>query len=152
MGQAGFTFVESVVVFVLVGIVLTVSVPSYRRYASDQRTLAAARTLASDLRVAQQEAVTRRADITVTFSSAEAACAGQPAYAAAQGVAVFKQYCFPADVDWAGLPGALTWEPTGIPQGIPGGLTLTVRSVLSLKTYNVQVAEQTGAITDDTRP
>jgi type II secretory pathway pseudopilin PulG len=150
-GQGGITFVETVVVFVLVGIVLAISVPSYRQYSSNQQALNTARTLASDLRAAQQEAVTRRGDITVTFSSAEGACGGAAAYAISQGGTLIKRSCVPAEVEWAAVPATLIWEPTGIPQGIPGGVTLTVRSVLTLKAHNVWVAEQTGAITDDTR-
>ena len=78
--QAGVSYLETVLVFVLVSIVLGIGLPSYRNYTSNQRALVAARTLASDLRVAQQEAVTRRADITVSFSAADAACANAPSY------------------------------------------------------------------------
>lgn len=150
-GQAGMSYLETVLVFVLVGVVLAISFSSfrsYRHYSSTQRALQGARTLASDLRVAQQEAVTRRADLTVNFSSADAACSGWPSYQIANGGATLKRYCFPEDVEWATLPATLTWDPTGI---TAAGATLTVRSTLSAQTYNVWVAAQTGAITDDTR-
>ena len=146
--EAGFSYLETVVVFVLVGIVLTIGLPSYRRYTSNQRALIAARTLASDLRVAQQEAVTRRADVTVSFVAADADCGSGPSYAVAEGATTLKHYCLPQDVTWASSPSPLAWDPTGTPGA---GATLTVRSGLTGRTHNVWVAAQTGAITDDTR-
>jgi len=134
-------------VLVLVGAVLSISVPSYRNYTTNQRALSTARTLASDLRVAQQEAVTRRADISVTFAGADPNCGSRASYTLGQGGVVFKRNCFPIYVEWATLPATLTWDPTGI---AAAGGTLTIRSTLTLKAYNVCVAAQTGAITDDT--
>ncbi len=126
--QVGFTLLETIIVFVLVGLVLAASVPAYRSYASSQRALTAARTLTSDLRVAQQEAVTRRA--------------------VSEGATTIKHVCLPRDVVWFPLPLALTWSPTGVTDT---AATLNVRSVVSGKRHSVQVAAQTGSITDDTR-
>ncbi|MDR7533717.1 MAG: hypothetical protein QN183_03900 [Armatimonadota bacterium] len=147
-GQRGVSYLETVLVLALAGVVLGLSLPSYRNYQSNQRALAVARTLASDLRVAQQEALTRRADVDVTFAASDPACVDRPSYTIAQAAAVIKRYCFPADVEWSSLPAALAWDPTGIPQA---GGTLRVRSSLTGKAYHICVAAQTGAITDDTR-
>ncbi len=146
--QVGFTLLETIIVFVLVGLVLAASVPAYRSYASSQRALTAARTLTSDLRVAQQEAVTRRADITVTFSNNALTCVSGASYEVSEGATTIKHVCLPRDVVWFPLPLALTWSPTGVTDT---AATLNVRSVVSGKRHSVQVAAQTGSITDDTR-
>jgi hypothetical protein len=100
------------------------------------------------MRVAQQEAVTRRADIIVTFSDANAECNNGPSYEIGDGSATLKRYCLPEDVRWVTLPASLSWDPTGI---TVAGATLSVQSAVTGRVYNVWVAAQTGAITDDTR-
>ncbi len=145
----GFSLIETTLVLAVIGILLVVGLRSYRGYASNERTLNAARTLASDLRVAQQEAVTRRAAIAVDFHSVDAACTNGPSYQVTEGTGLIKRACLPQDVTWARVPASLAWEPTG---SIATGATLSLRSVLTGKTYTVRVTPQTGAITDDTRP
>jgi len=148
----GFTLLETVMVLALVGILVVMVLPSYSNYASNQRALATARTLASDLRVARQEAVTRRATIAVTFAASDASCLPRTAaasYAVTHASSVIKRTCFPADVEWSPLPtGSLMFRSVGAPQA---GTTLTVRSTRTGKRHVVTVAAETGAVIDDTQ-
>lgn len=149
---AGFSLLEMVVVLAIAGFLLSVVLPTYSNYASNQRTLAAARTLASDLRAAQQEAVTRRAEITVTFSSADAACTSGGAHASytiTQGAAVIKRTCISSDVEWAPQPEApVTFQSTG---AAPVGATLTMRSARTSTRHTVTIQPGTGAVSDGMR-
>src|SRR5262249_2682908 len=72
--RTGFSLLETLIVLSILGIVFAVALPSYSRYASTQRARATAHVLASDLRVAQQEAMTRRSAINVTFLAADPLC------------------------------------------------------------------------------
>ncbi len=148
----GFTFLETVIVLALVGTVLALAVPSYLNRMSTERALSAARTLAADLHVAQQEAVTRRAAVITTFLRADAACpGGEPAasYVITSASSVIKRTCLPADVEWAPVPAArLAFQSLGIPDT---GMTIALRSMRSGRQYAVTVKPETGVITDDTR-
>ncbi len=135
----------------LLAIILAVVLPSYLHYASDQRALAVAHTLASDLRVAEREAVTRRAAVTVTFPLADVTCPGGSvaSYVLRQGGTVIKRACFPSDVSWSlSRAGATEFQPTGAPRA---GLTLAVQSVRTGKRFPVTVAAGTGVVTDSTQ-
>lgn len=147
---AGFSLLEMLVVLSLLGIILTIALPSYSHYASNQRALSVAHTLASDLQVAEQEAVTRRAAVTVRVSPADAACPGGPvaSYVLGQGDTVIKRACFPSDVTWAVPRSELVLQPTGVPRA---GLTLAVESIRTGKRFSVTAAAGTGTVTDDTR-
>ncbi len=147
--RAGFTLLETVVVVALVGVILVVTLPSYSSYASNQRTLAAAHTLAADLRTARQEAVTRRAPITVSFAGRDGACgAGSGgSYAMTHGGSVLKRVCFPDDVEWSPAPAApLVFESAGAPRI---GASLMVRSARTDERHWVTVAADSGAVTSD---
>ncbi len=150
--RPGFTLVETVVVLALVGIILVIALPSYSNYASNQRTLAAARTLASDLGVARQEAVTHRAPVTVRFAAHDSLCrlrASVASYTLSTASSVIKRTCFPEDVEWSPLPaGGLIFRSVGTPQA---GMTLTVRSTRTGERHAVTVAAETGAISGDDR-
>jgi prepilin-type N-terminal cleavage/methylation domain-containing protein len=148
--RAGFSLLEALVALSLVAIILVIVLPSYSHYTSDQHALAVAHTLASDLRVAEQEAVTRRAAVTVTFPLADVTCAGGSvaSYVLKQGATVIKRACFPADVSWSlSRAGATEFQPTGAPRA---GLTVAVQSIRTGKRFSVTVAGGTGVVTDDT--
>ncbi len=145
--RAGFSLLRALIPLSLLAIILAVAFPSYVHYASDQRALAMARTLASDLRVAEQVAMTRRAAVTVTFPLADVACPGGSAasYVLRQGATVIKRTCFPSDVAWwLSRAGATEFQPTGAPRG---GLTLAVQSIRTGKRFPVTVAAGTGVVT-----
>jgi len=149
--RAGFALLEAVIALSLLAIILTIVLPSYLHYASDQRALAVARTLASDLRVAEQEAVTRRAAVTVTFPLADVTCPGGSvaSYVLREGETVIKRACFPSDVAWSlSRAGRTEFQPTGAPRA---GLTLAVQSIRTGKRFAVTVAGGTGVVTDATQ-
>ncbi len=146
--RAGLALLEALIALSLLAITLTIVLPSYLHYASDQRALAVAHTLASDLRVAEQEAVTRRAAVTVTFPLADVTCPGGSvaSYVLRQGDTLIKRACFPSDVAWSlSRAGATEFQPTGAPRA---GLTLAVQSIRTGKRFAVTVAGGTGAVTD----
>jgi len=153
----GFTLIELVVVVALLGILLVLTLPSYTNYASNQRAVAAAQTLAADLRVARQEAVTRRATITATFVADDDACHQAPrtsrqsiaSYAILHGDTVIKRTCFPPDVVWSPFPPiSLAFQSVGSPRA---GAIITVRSALTGREHAVTVAAESGAVTDAPR-
>ncbi len=150
--EVGFTFLETVVVLALIGTVLAFAVPSYLNRISNERALGAAHTLAADLHAAQQEAVTRRASVIVTFSGADPACAGNgsaASYVIMSGSSVIKRTCLAADVEWAPVPAVgLAFQSLGIPDA---GMTIALRSLRSGQQYTVTVKVETGVIVDDTR-
>lgn len=148
--RTGFSLLETLLVLSVLGIALAIALPSYARYAGDQRARAAAHLLASDLRVAQQEALTRRSEVRVAFSSADPACGGHLAsYVLGEPPAVIKRVCLPADAAWGDGPAQpLVFEPTG---GATAGATLAVHSTRTGKRFTISVAAGTGAVTDAAR-
>lgn len=148
MKSSGFTVIELMVVMSIIGILLLVGVPNYFNYASDQRVVTTAQTLAADLRVAQREAVAQRTPITVSFSAADTSCAaGSPSYTALMGSTVLKRSCFPPDVRLASLSAArITFEALGMPQA---GMTMVVRSTRTSKAIKLSVLAETGAVVDE---
>jgi type IV fimbrial biogenesis protein FimT len=148
----GFTLLETVVVLAIISVSLVLAVPSYLNRASNERALNAARALASDLQVAQQEAVTRRMAVTVRFSAADAACpAGRAlaSYVIAAASAVIKRTCLPADVEWSPPPTTtLTFQPLGTPRA---GMTMTLQSARTGRPHTVAIGAGGAVMTDDTR-
>jgi type IV fimbrial biogenesis protein FimT len=154
--RSGFTLVELVVVLALLGLLIVLAVPAYISYISNQRLIAAAQTLVADLRMARQEAVTRRATVIVTFAVADAAClaARAPASASASytvhyGTTVIKRTCLPADLGWgADSPRAAAFQSVGT---AVAPATVTVRSQRTGREHAVTVAAESGAVTDAPR-
>ncbi len=146
----GFSLLETLIVLSVLGIVLAVALPSYTGYASTQRARAAAHVLASDLRVAQQEAMTRRGAITVAFLAADASCSGTPpSYVIGDPRAAIKRACLPTDVTWSPQPSRpIVFQPTGTSDT---AATLSVESRRSGRRFTVSVAERTGVVTEAER-
>lgn len=148
ISRQGVSFLETLMVVSLLGIVLAASLPSYPMFASNERMRAVAHSLASDLRIARQEAITRRAPVTVMFSRVDPACPGGPAgsYSIRQASTVIKKACFPSDVAWAAFSpvGPLVFEATGTPEA---GTELAVASTRTSMIYIVTVAAETGVVT-----
>jgi Tfp pilus assembly protein FimT len=125
--------------------------PSYSAHLSNQRAADAARMLMSDLRVAQQEAVTRRMPIVVSFSSAGERCGAGPsaAYVLAQDATIIKRTCLPADIDWDPAPtGRLVFKATG---GAQGAVHFEIRSTRTGRRHAVIVEPETGTVRSDVR-
>lgn len=143
-------------VLALLGLLIVLAVPSYLDYTSNQRLIAAAQTLAADLRMARQEAVTRRATVTVTFTAEDGACrparasvAAIASYAVLHGTTVIKRACLSADLGWApGSPRAAAFRSVGTALA---PATVAVRSRRTGREHAVTVAAESGAVTDAAR-
>jgi prepilin-type N-terminal cleavage/methylation domain-containing protein len=148
--RTGFSLVETLIVLSIIGIILVIAFPSYTRYAGDQRARAATHLLASDLRVAQQEAITRRVDVTVTFSSEDPACPGKAvaSYWFGHAATVIKRVCFPPDVVWTRPFPPLAFTPGG---GTGTSATLVVQSARTGAQFALSVTAGTGTVIDATR-
>lgn len=143
---------EVLVVLAIIALLLGLGLPSYLDYGNNQRVRIAARTLASDLQAARQEALKRRATVTVRFSSTDSSCEGNgrtASYAITHPAALIKRTCLQRSVVWVSLPqGQLVFQSTG---GVPAGMMLRLRSLRTGATYTVGVATETGVITHDAR-
>lgn len=144
-GRSGFTVLETVVVLALVGLLLVAALPSYSNFVSNQRLEAAGRLIASDLRVARQEAVTRRAPVAIGFAAADANCLPTSAsYTVFHGPVVLKRTCLPGNIEWAPVPAVrLVIQSVGIPQT---GMRLTVRSTRTGARRSVTISAESGAV------
>ena len=63
---SGFTLVEIIVVVVILGVIAAMVIPSLID-TGDMQVISAARTVASDLQYAQNEAITSQAPVTISF-------------------------------------------------------------------------------------
>lgn len=72
----GLTIIEMMVVVVVVGVLLTLAVPSMREFLARQRVAAITAELVTDLQFARSEAVARNRDVYVTFNNGQ--LAGSP--------------------------------------------------------------------------
>ncbi len=64
--QQGFTLIEVLIVIVIMGIMLTIAVPSFRSFTANQRVKTASFEFYAALSFARSEAIKRRASVTVT--------------------------------------------------------------------------------------
>lgn len=65
--QTGFTFIEMMIVVVVIGVMATLAVGQFDRFFRQQRLKAAGKDLLSDLRLARSYAVSRRAQYGIYF-------------------------------------------------------------------------------------
>ena len=68
----GFTLIELMIVLVVAGIVLTIGLPAFSNYRNDLRLRQARQQLLEDVRMARQDAVTRRAPVFIRFGTSSA--------------------------------------------------------------------------------
>ena len=143
----GFTVIELIVVLGILGALVLVGVPNVRDRASEQRLAAAARLLASDLRLARDRALALRAPVTVAFSTSDAACpAGADAYVVLRGATRVKRVCLPPDVRLEAAPSPrVTFDGLG---HAADGITIRLRSARTGRTVQLAVSAGTGAVTD----
>jgi prepilin-type N-terminal cleavage/methylation domain-containing protein len=150
--RSGFTLIETTVVLAILGLLLGWGLPSYLDYESNQQVRATVQSLASDLGAARQEAITRRTNVAVSFSSADPACltAGRTgSYTIGKDAALIKRTCLAQRVEWVSPPrGGVVFQSTG---GSPADITLRLRSTRTGLTYTVSIAAETGVITHDAR-
>lgn len=146
----GFSLLETLIVLSILGVMFAIALPSYTRYASTQRARASAHVLASDLRTAQQEAMTRRNAISVAFFAADSSCSGSPpSYVLGDPRAAIKRACLPPDVTWDPVPSRpVVFHPTGASES---GAVVSVESTRSGRRFTVSVAERTGVVTEAER-
>lgn len=74
--KRGFTLIEVMVTLAVLGILLSIAVPSYQNLVVNNRMAAQANDLISALSLARSEAVKRAANVTVCASSNGTACTG----------------------------------------------------------------------------
>jgi Tfp pilus assembly protein FimT len=142
---------ETIVVLAVFGLIVVLAIPSYSRYVSGQRLRTAARRLSADLRVARQEAVTRRGPVLVLFASEDPRCGRDngASYALATDTSALKRVCFDADIQWdPAAPRPLVFQSAGLPET---GLSLTLRSAHTGRRHTVVVAAESGTVSTDAR-
>ena len=67
--QQGFTLIEALIVVALVGVLLTIAVPSFVSFTANQRVKSASFELYAALSFARSEAIKRRSEVTVRPAS-----------------------------------------------------------------------------------
>ena len=137
-GHAGFSALEIVVALAVVALLIGLALPTYLNHASNQRVLAEAQTLIADLRLTQQQALTRRIAIAVNAERADLACPNSAAsYTLVASEEVVRRVCLSDGVAWAERPTAtFMFESMGVPSS---GATFALRSVRTGRTHTVTV-------------
>lgn len=106
--ERGFTLIELMVTLTIVGILLTVAVPSFNKMMADNRQIAQINELLGSLMYARSEAITENKAIAVCASSTQTSCSSDWS----QGWIVY-------------VPGATTITPLRVHSALSGGNTLS---------------------------
>lgn len=129
-GQLGLTLIELMIVVAILGVVLTLSVPSFTRLQGNYQLGTAAHRLASAINLARSEALARKQAVSLCPVHGKSVCAGDYS----RGWAVFSN----ADRDSLLDPVADELIRRGA--GLPGGYTVSNREgtlqATELITYN----------------
>ena len=86
--ESGFTFVELMVIVVILGIMLAIAVPNFMGFSPKARLKAAARNIVSDMQFARIKALRDRSTWTIQFDT------GAEQYQVLSGSTVFKTVSF----------------------------------------------------------
>jgi prepilin-type N-terminal cleavage/methylation domain-containing protein len=95
-----FTLVELLVVMLIVGILLAITVPAFIKITSGSGVEAASRMIGSQLRLARQEAISKRKTIAVLFPTVNPAGTDAPAYVGFRACIVERATSGTADYTW----------------------------------------------------
>ncbi|MBI3529785.1 MAG: prepilin-type N-terminal cleavage/methylation domain-containing protein [Betaproteobacteria bacterium] len=140
--QRGFTLVELVVVIILVGVLAVIAIPRFRGVASFN-TKGFADSVMTSLRYAQKQAIAKRRNVCVAFTSttasftfASAAGSASACNTSLTGPAGQSPYSISPDaksvVTFAAVPAGLTFDALGRPLATATGLPLASVLVITI--------------------
>ncbi len=133
--QRGFTLLELVMVVAFISVLLAIGAHSLQRAMAREEVDGWARSIAYDIVSAQQAAMTRRTTVTATFQN--------QTYTIVTGSTTLRQQTLPAHISLGSLQ-TVSFDRRGVPSA---GLTLTVTSTSSGRSYVVTVETGTGRVT-----
>ena len=133
--QRGFTFIELVMVMALTGVLLTAGASTLRRALAREEVDGWARSIAYDIMGAQQAAMTRRTNTVLAFQN--------QTYSIVADSTTLRQQMLPTHISLGSIT-TLSFDRRGIPSA---GITLTVTSALSGRSYIITVETVTGRVT-----
>jgi type II secretory pathway pseudopilin PulG len=142
----GFTVLELTIATALLAVILAVSLASIKGYFAERAVVSWSETLANDIRAAQQLSITRRAPVTVTFTSrAGVTPAG---YGTTVGGTTLRRQPLPADMDLVPVPPAASLAPLSLSSlGVPAAsVQVRVRHDASSRTRTITVGPVTGTV------
>jgi type II secretory pathway pseudopilin PulG len=136
----GYSVLELVFVGAIVGLVLSIGVGSISRAVAREELNDAVRALVHELTGAQQAALTRRVDVTVSFQDNVYTVVADPLGAPQ----TLRVQTLPAHVSFGPALKVVTFDRRGIPQGT---LAIPLTSARAGQTYTVTIEAGTGQVT-----
>lgn len=106
----GFTLVEMMVVIAILGILLTVVIPSFKSMIHNQRVKSASFELFTSLTLARSEAIKRNRDVTITPTTTGSWESG---WSIAEGSTILRNQAAISGVAVSGAPASVTYKRTG---------------------------------------
>ncbi len=131
---------EVVFVGAIVGLLLSIGVGSISRAMAREELNAAVRALVHELTGAQQAALTRRTDVTVSFQDNVYTVVADPLGARQ----TLRVQTLPAHLAFRPTPTTVTFDRRGIPRGT---LEIQLTSARAGQTYTVTIEADTGQVT-----
>ena len=133
--ESGLTMFELLIVVVIIGIVITIAIPSYRMYMVKSRLNGAARMVMSDLMAARMKAIKVNRDVRVDFSTSGG---GQYTFDVGQAEAVTKNVqSHYSGVTMQSTVTSVIFNPTGRAGAIN---TIIVNNSLGSKSITISTA------------